>query len=220
MRFAHWLLALPGTLVIAGVSAHVPFIEGKDYSDAADFFEVRRIIQSKAFYAYLDTDDVDEYVMNVEEPVRIYIHMLIPFCKEYANYTTSWALTGPGLPAPDAELPVDLPAGHGALVWQPEYDDWSERPFMYEFFSDRQYFEGARYSYDAETPGEYRMIVWHAAGEPGDYIAIIGRTEDFSASDMKLAMVNTPIIRAHEEMRGTCTYEGDFSKWFADSNLK
>ena len=88
---------LLGVVALQTVSAHVPYIEGKDYSDQTDF-EVRKIIQSKAFYAYLDAEDTDEFVMDVDTPVRIYIHMLIPFCKEYANYTTSWALTGPGLP--------------------------------------------------------------------------------------------------------------------------
>ena len=205
---------LLGTLGQFAVQAHVPYIEGKDYGDDEDF-QVRNIFQSKAFYAYLDENDIDTFVMDVDEPVRIYLHMLIPFCKEYARYTTSWALLGPGLPQPEGKLPVELPSGHGALVWQPEYEDWSERPFMYEFFSDRQYFEGVRYSYDAEQPGEYRMIVWHEDGVPGDYIAIIGRSEDFGAADMRLAMVNTPIIRAHKEMRGECTWEGDFSKWFA-----
>lgn len=200
-------------------SAHVPYIEGKDFSDDAEFVPVENVLQSKAFYAYLDAGDVDQYVMQVTEAVTIYVHMLIPFCKEYARYQTSYALTGPGLPKPSAAaLPVDLPQGHGALVWQPAYEDWSERPFMYEMFTDRQYFEGIRYRHDAEVPGEYRLIVWHPDSQPGDYIAILGRTEDFSISDMQLAYANTGIIRDHREMRGECTYEGDFSSWFAEDN--
>ena len=207
------LIAVLMCLLTSG-HAHVPYIEGKDFSSESAF-RIDNIIQSKAFYAYLDEADVDEYIMLVTEPVRIYIHMLIPFCREYARYSTTYALSGPGLPSPGQKLPVELPKGHGALIWDPDYEDWSERPFMYEYFSDRQYFEGIRYQYEAETPGEYRLIVWHKNKQPGDYIAIIGRSEEFSVQDMQLAYANTPVIREHKEMRGQCTYEGDFSDWFA-----
>ena len=203
-----------GALLASFVAAaHVPYIEGKDYPTDAEF-RVENIIQSKAFYAYLEESEVDEFVMQIEEPTPIYINMLIPFCKEYATYANAYALIGPGLPQPVMDLPVDLQKGYGAIVWNPVYDDWSERPFMYEYFSDRQYFEGIRHRFNATEPGEYRLIVWHPQGKPGDYIAIIGRTEDFSVSDMRLAYTNTPIIRNHEEMQSECTYEGDFSKWF------
>ena len=58
--------------------AHAPYIEGKDYgNDQA--FKVENIYQSKAFYAYLDEGDVDTFIMQIEEPERIYINMLIPF---------------------------------------------------------------------------------------------------------------------------------------------
>jgi len=212
-----WTCAIALLLPIGAGWAHVPYIEGKDYS-VSTAFKVEKIIQSKAFYAYLDKGDVDEFVMHVEEPTPIYVHMLIPFCKEYAAYATRYALTGPGLPKPTMPLPIELPSDHGAIVWDPHYDDWSERPFMYEMFSDRQYFESTRYRYDAEQSGEYRLVVWHPDGTPGDYIAILGRTENFSLADMQLAYVNTPIIRAHAEMKGKCTYKGDFSQWFADND--
>ncbi len=151
---------------------------------------------------------------TVETPVPIYLHMLIPFCKEYARYSVTYALTGPGLPEPEESLPIKLPDDHGALVFKSDYEDWSERPFMYEMFSDRQYFETERYRHDAEIPGEYQLIVWHEEGKQGDYVAIIGRTEEFSSSDYELAYTNTPIISEHGEMKSECTYEGDFSSWF------
>lgn len=206
------------SLLVSGFAqAHVPFIDGKDFNSDEDV-QVRNILQSKAYYSYLDTADIDQFVMQIEEPTRIYLHMLIPFCKEYANFAVTYALTGPGISKPSVALPVALPDGYGAIVFDPAYENWSERPFMYEFFTDRQYFESIRYKYDATLAGEYRLIVWHKDKREGDYVAIIGRRENFSPGDMELSYQNTRIIRDHAEMRQSCTYEGNFSDWFKATN--
>jgi hypothetical protein len=218
MRYKKKIITIWILLISSVACGHVPYIEGKDYLADNDF-KVENILQSKAFYAYLDAAEVDIFVMQVDEPVPIYVNMLIPFCKEYAEFATMYALTGPGLPQPAVNLPVELAVGHGAIVWDPSYaEDWSERPLMYEMFSDRQYFEGISHRYDAELPGEYRVIVWHPQQRAGDYLVVIGKTEEFSPAERKQAYANVPLIRNHEELVGACTYEGDFSKWFLANN--
>jgi len=206
------------TLFVLNAFAHVPFIEGKDYAEFKPF-PVQNITQSKAFYAYLEQDEADSFVMEIDKPTRIYVNTLIPFCREYAKYDVNYALTGPGLPQPDVDVPFDLPAGHGAVVYEPQYSDWSGRPFMYEQYSDRRYFEGSNYTYEAQESGTYKLFVWHASGIPGDYIAVIGRAEQWGSEDVKLAAINTPIIQDRAEMRSNCESEGDFSKWFEDESF-
>ncbi|NND55443.1 MAG: hypothetical protein HKN56_10805 [Gammaproteobacteria bacterium] len=193
--------------------SHVPYIEDKDYPEGSDFV-ITDVDQSKAFYAYLDEDDVDGFEIVLEEPGRIYVNSLIPFCREYANYDVNLALIGPGLDAPEAELPVELAEGQGAIVLPARADDWAERPYMYEMFSNRRYFDGPRYTLRDAPAATYRLIAWHTDGTPGDYIAIVGRAESFGPSDMKLAFINTPIIRRMDEMKSSCESEGNFAAWF------
>lgn len=206
----------PALAVLLGVCcahAHVPYIEIKDYPEGEDFV-ITDVDQSKAFYAYLEEDDIDGFEIVLEEPGRIYVSTLIPFCREYAYYDVNFALIGPDLPAPAGELPVAVPDGQGAIVHNADFKDWAERPFMYEFFSNRRYFDGRSYTFRSAPAGTFRFIVWHKDGLPGDYIAIIGRAESFGPSDVKLAVINTPIIRDKEEMRSSCEDEGNIAKWF------
>lgn len=200
-------------LGVSLANAHVPYIEGKDYPEGPDFV-IRDVDQSKAFYAYLDAGDIDGFEIVLNEPDKIYVSTLIPFCREYAYYDVNFALIGPGLPAVTEQLPVKVPPGQGAIVHRAEFKNWADRPFMYEMFSNRQYFDGRSYTHKPAEPGAYRFIVWHNGGKPGDYIAIIGRAEAFGASDMKLAMINTPIIRRKEEMHSKCEDTGNFAAWF------
>ena len=193
--------------------AHVPYIEDKDYPEGKDFV-ITDADQSKAFYAYLDEDDFDGFEIVLDEPGRLYVNTLIPFCREYAYYDVNFALVGEGLDEPNAELPFELDQGHGAIVYQPEFKEWADRPFMYEMFSDRRYFEGPRYTIPQAPAGTYRLVLWHAQGTPGDYIAVVGRAEKFGPKDWRLAAVNTPIIRRMDEMKSSCESEGNIAAWF------
>ena len=58
------------------------------------------------------------------------------------------------------------------------------------------------------------LVVGHRNGQPGDYIAAIGRAERFGLSNMKLLAVNTPIISSKEEMHSTCDDRSDSNTWF------
>ena len=189
-RFAGmWLV-----LALAGMpaAAHVPFLEQADYT-AERPFVVQDIAQSKALYGWLGTpEDVDFYAMQVSGPVRIYTRSLVPMCAELQKFRVTYALVGPGLPKPAAALPFDLPP------------DAKARPTLYEQFSGRYYFEGPEFEYEAAVPGEYRMVVWNEAGAMGDYVAVIGRAEKFSAADMWRAAKETVTLRRARELHGTC----------------
>jgi hypothetical protein len=188
----------------SSANAHVPYIEDSDFSPAMPF-TVENIRQSKAMYAHLENkQDVDHYAMQVEEPTFIYLHTSIPYCAEYADFTVSYAITGPGLPAPDAKLPVTLPAGHGAIIVRDEFSSVDDRVVSYEPFSARTYWEGPDYSITVDQPGEYQMIVWQEDGSQGDYIAVIGREEIWRPADIARAAMTTPGIRNGEELHVSC----------------
>ncbi len=201
-RFAMALLL--GTAAFGTATAHVPYMEKQDFSPDQPF-RVKNIPQSKAMYAFLEAStDVDHYVMTVDEPTRIYMHTNIPFCPEYRDFSVTYALLGPGLPAPTDALPVPLPEGYGAIIVRDEMIGAPDRPVMFERFSARTYWEGPEYSINVDRPGEYRMIVWQESGAPGDYVAVIGRQEQFGPKDIWLAMTNTPTIRRGDELHVAC----------------
>lgn len=183
--------------------AHVPYFEDTDLSDDKPFV-IRDIEQSKAIYAYLESaDDQDAYLLVVSEPVRIYVKVIIPYCESYSDFRPSFALIGPGLPAPETGLPFDVPQGHGAIVLH-DPPAGASRPSMYEFFSDQFYYEGPVLDMDVTQTGNYRVIYWQPDGERGDYVAIVGRREDFSPADWERSFTNTIEIRKRSYIHGEC----------------
>lgn len=192
-------------LVAFQVSAHVPYIEKTDFS-ADTPFRVKNIPQSKAMYSWLEAPgDVDHYVMQVDEPTRIYVNTIVPHCQEYKDFAISYALIGPGLPAPVEALPVELRDGDGAVVVREQISQQGPRPILYENITNRVYFEGPTYDIWAESPGQYELIVWHENGRIGDYVAVIGKKEIFGPMDIVRALANTFKIRASKELRGPCS---------------
>ena len=183
--------------------AHVPYFEETDLSGGSPFV-ITDITQSKAIYAYLESpDDRDPYLLLVREPVRIYVKVIVPYCKSYVDFRPSFALIGPGLPAPDAALPIDLPEGHGAII-RHDPPQGASRPSMFEFFSDQFYFEGPVLDINVERTGDYRVVYWNPEGDTGDYLAIIGRREDFSPDDWARSFTNTIEIRKRSYIHGVC----------------
>lgn len=183
--------------------AHVPFFEENDLSEESPFV-VQDVEQSKAIYAYLESGtDQDSYLLLVREPLRIYVKIIIPFCRSYEGFRPSFALTGPGLPQPTEALPFELPEGHGVIV-KHDIAAGTVRPSMYEFFSDQFYFEGPILDIAVEQSGDYRVIYWHPDGEVGDYVAIVGRREDFSPEDWARSFTNTAVIRERSYIHGPC----------------
>lgn len=200
-RFA--ALALTGAATAA--VAHVPYIETEDY-DATRPFTVENVSQSKAIYGWLDAaSDHDVFVLEVPEATRIYTHSLVPYCQEYRDFSVTYALIGPGLPAVTEPLPVELPAGAGAVIVRETLSAESERPVTYEPFSARSYFQGPEFAVDAAAAGQYQLVVWNEAGRIGDYVAVVGEAEQFSAMDIVRATRHTITLRRQAELHTTCT---------------
>jgi hypothetical protein len=131
------LLCLAGTAF-----GHVPYLENADFSAEAPF-PVRNVAQSKAFYAHLEgAGDIDYYALEVDQATRVYMHVNIPWCREYEEFTVNYALVGPGLPPPEANLPFPVPAGQGVVVVRENFASPADRLVGFERFAGRMYFEG------------------------------------------------------------------------------
>lgn len=193
------LLALCLLAAVTGpVLAHVPHIERADYTQAAPF-TVTDPALSIAVYGWLQNrTDVDWFRLEATNGMRLYFDLLVPVLPAYAKAYPTYALIGPGLPAPTQALPFALPPGYGAVV--AKYDPATKRPVEYEPFGGKAYFTGPASDDNATTNGTWWIAVWEPAGKPCDYVLAIGYEERFEGPDLVRALVNTKIIRADGEL--------------------
>lgn len=189
--------------------AHVPYLENSDYTPAQPFV-VEDVENSKSIHGALEKpDDVDILNIRIDEPARIYTSTNIPFCPQYESFAVTYALTGPGLPLPETDLPVRLADGHGAVVVRTEFDSVDERPVFFEPFGGRLMWEGPDFAIDQAAPGEYQMIIWNESGAPGNYIAVVGQKEIFGPAEIAQARSVSPRLRDGKNLLVECNPQAD-----------
>jgi len=190
-------------------SGHVPYLEHRDFSSRRPF-EVRNSIeQSLAIYAWLKNDgifpchDIDVYTFDVTDPVRVYIEVIVPVCPAYETFVPWFALVGPNLPDSPSGLPFAIPPGYGAVVKENVAPGESRETF-YEPFGGKWYYNGPVFDELIDQPGSYSIYYWDPHGQGGDYVAVLGRTEQFGFWDIIRALIYTPMIRKNHELHTEC----------------
>ena len=73
------------------------------------------------------------------------------------------------------------------------------RKQFYEPFGNKSYYQGPEVSTFLQ-PGEYTLVYWDPEGCKGDYVAVVGKREIWSANDILRASIVTPMIRRGEEL--------------------
>jgi len=188
----------------AKTSAHVPYLEDIDYPAETPFPVPQPIEKSRAFYGWFDSgSDIDAFAFAIPGPVRLFAQALVPVCQGYEDLLPWFAVVGPGLPQPQAQLPIDLPPGYGAVVVQ-NAEPWTPRKTFYEPFGDKWYFDGPVFDEIVSTPGLWYLYYWNPYGKSGDYVAVMGSKEIWDVEDILRALIYTPMIRKGQELHGEC----------------
>lgn len=191
------------TLPLAAL-AHVPFIEEADYTEAAPYV-VLDVENSKAIAAQLRTPgDVDFFHIAITEPARLLVSSNIPFCPQYADFSVSLALIGPGLPAPGSAIPVALKPGEGAIVIRDEILDPAKRTVFFDRISGRQSWVGPKYVLPQAPAGVYTLAVWNDKDRTGDYIAVIGEAERFGPAEIRQTQQVSPRLANGRNLMVDC----------------
>lgn len=186
------------------VLAHVPYIEGADFTANRPFVIQDSVEHSKAVYAWFDTGtDADYYTFAVSRPTRLFAQALVPVCPGYEQLLPWLAVVGPGLPAPTVNLPAALPSGYGAVVVQ-NYAPGESRPTFYEPIGGKWYYDAPAFDQVVTTPGKWYLYYWDPYQVGGDYVASIGMEEFFSPRDLRRSAIITPMIRNDEELHVAC----------------
>jgi hypothetical protein len=161
-------------LTVAPALAHQPFFEEGDIT-AAQPWPVKDATVSTAMYATLDTaTDVDYFAFDGRKGQTILLEMTIPQIEGQELFAPEMALLGPGLPPASLPSGVAAPARSGARLL-PALTGPAEA--YNEPFSRTSYWERQSERVSLPADGRYVVAVWHAAGEVGRYVFVIGDRE-------------------------------------------
>ena len=202
--FSCFLLFL---IITLSVSAHVPYIEYKDYNEDKPLYVWKMIEYSKAFYAWLENDgvnpceDIDAFKFSIRKnPKRVYIELIVPVVDDYYEEFVPWfALVGPGLPEQNQTLPFEIPSGYGVIVKE-NVEPGTERETFYEPFGGKSYYYGPIFDEEISNPGTYFIYCWDPYEQGGDYNLVLGKGEFFGPIDIIRSIINTYIIRRDGEL--------------------
>lgn len=193
--------------MMLSVSAHVPYIERTDYSADQPFYVWKMIEKSKAFYAWLETDeegfsnDVDVFMFKVgNKPINIYIELIVPDVNGvYDTFVPWYVLLGPNLPTISEDLPFEVPEGYGGVIME-NVEPGTSRETFYEPFGGKSYFKGPILDLNLSESGTYYIYCWDPYEMGGDYVLVIGKGEFFGPIDIIRSIINTPYIRKNKEL--------------------
>ncbi len=194
-------------IITLSVSAHVPYLEHKDYAEEKPLYVWKMIEYSKAFYAWLDNDginpceDIDAFKFKIRnKPKHVYIELIVPVVGNYYKEFVPWfALVGPGLPEPNQTLPFFIPPGYGAIVKE-NVEPGVERETFYEPFGSKSYYKGPIFEEKINESGIYYIYCWDPYEKGGDYVLVLGKGEFFGPIDIIRSIINTIIIRRDGEL--------------------
>lgn len=188
------------------VSAHVPYLEHRDYSEDNPLVLRKIVTQSKAFYSWLendglmDCDDIDVYKFSLKKPTVMYLEIIVPVVDDYYEDFCPWyALVGPGLPEPSQSYPFDIPDGYGIIVKE-NVEPGEERETFYEPFGGKSYYKGPIFEEKLDESGDYFVYCWDPYKKGGDYTLVIGNKEIWGPLDILRALIYTPLIRMDYEL--------------------
>lgn len=143
------------------------------------------------------------------KPGRVlHVGSLVPACQIYASVLPTVAIVGPAqdaLPAYDGSVAipagVELKTGQGVTFLQ----NPNQGPVWYEEFSYKSYFDQNSADLVVTEQGEYRIYVWDANTNVGDYVLEIGQIEVFGFPEIMQALFwVTHIIYDGEISNNTC----------------
>jgi hypothetical protein len=154
--------------------AHQPYFEDDDWTPASAY-RVKDPTVSTALYATLDRrDDVDYVRFTGRAGQSILIGLTIPQIEGQENFTPTFALIGPGLPATRLPTRIETPPDTGARILRAAP---GEPISFFEPFSRTRYWERQEDRFVLPADGEYWVAVWNDAGQVGRYTLVVGDRE-------------------------------------------
>ncbi|GEM_PF-2778002 len=185
-----WLGLVLLLMVAIPVLAHNPRVEDHDWGDFDQPYVVAEGDVSYAFFGYLSSPedrDVFQIAFAAEKPT-FKIQDFVPVCGDhYTDFVLDYVLLGDSVTTPkaysDLTLPFDLPEKTGIIFASAGEREAlpkdAERPFSFEFHTQRNYYNSSEHVIDLPGAGTYWLVVYNADGKLGDYLLGTGYAETF-----------------------------------------
>lgn len=201
--FFLWITCL-FTVTAAPVQGHVPYIEQNNISEDNPFHIKDCVENAKAVYAWFKTgEEINPYVFEVDDPVRVRIYSLVPVCKGYETFLPWFAVLGPGLPVIEQELPFTVPQGYGGYVVE-NFQPGEKRDRFFEFVTRKSYYKSPEFDMTVSAKGKWYVYFWDPYKQGGDYVAVFGIREPFTLSAIVRTIRYAPVIMLNRELHIDC----------------
>lgn len=174
-----WMLAAALLAWTIPAQAHFPNLSDGSYDDAESAFQIEDPDVSMVLYHEVTCDALQLWLaFDGDEGFPLVAQLAVPVLERLTDYRPSLALVGPGLPAPQVELPFALPAGAGAQVW--DTTDIEPEAFFEPFTGTNSWILASIRDLPLPATGRYWLVAWSPTRETGKLWVVIGIQEDFS----------------------------------------
>jgi hypothetical protein len=170
------ILPLLVALASTPARAHLPFFSEPGQTRVETAVALPDAQVSRVVYAELPCGEARWISLPAREGEVLYFQLGLPRMASLASYRPAVALVGPGLPA-EADVPFDIPAGAGALVFPSE--DTGEPEEFYEMFSNTYSWILLERRIEAPAAGIYSLVLYDPGHRAGRAWLAAGEVEKF-----------------------------------------
>jgi hypothetical protein len=168
-------------LLASNLMAHKPFFTEGQGNSIDQAIPIENVDISQVFYREV-TAEAPELWLTFEgqQDQNLFLQLGVPVIDRLENYRPAVALIGPGLPTEN--VPLGVPEGLGAQVFTTE--GVTEPTFFNEPFTGTDSWILGEWDITLPQTGQYYILAYDPAGQPGKLWVSVGRTESFGLSDL------------------------------------
>lgn len=170
------LAAAAAVTFVAPASAHVVvFVDHHEDQSLERALELPTIVPLWACNGFLfKPGQVDYITFTAKAGDQFLGFTLNPNKNGAREFAPSFALIGPGLPAPTGNVPFRIPSGSGAQIFNVPTD----REIADEQLGFGALLESPQHRVTLPADGRYFVAIWDPQGKSGHYLISIGESED------------------------------------------
>jgi NADH dehydrogenase [ubiquinone] 1 alpha subcomplex assembly factor 1 len=196
-KFPSRVVACSVVLAAGSAFAHQPIISDGSAVDAAHAIKLKDVQVSRVVYHRVTPKAAQLWLtFDVDQPQKLHLLLGVPQIKRLGEYRPALVLLGPGLPK--VELPFEIPADNGGLVFD-SLQTGAPRAF-YEPFTGTSSWIISQNDVDLPRAGRYYVVAYDPDSKPGKLWVALGTKEAFGLKDMLTLPKVIARVKAFHEM--------------------
>jgi hypothetical protein len=194
-----WILVVccAGILLPATAKAHKPSFGEDELNHPENAYAIVDPAASIVIYRSVTCEHAELWMkLDGTQDFPLFVQLLTPQIDRLKDYRPSLALVGPGLPAPEADLGIEIPAGMGATVFR---TDAVEPVAFDEPFTDTHDWILVEETVKLPMTGTFYVVAWDPDHRTGKLAVAVGTVENFGPADFANAAEWTKKTRTFHE---------------------